>query len=138
MALLLSPMVHAHRLLFPRLKRVSPYEKGNLLAEARRLNRSGYHTAAVATARAAVERRLREMAYARPEWVRPKGSHGVSATARFLFSLGCFNVRTKCLIDSFADKANRVVHGGVTNRRSARALIWRAAQVCSLLEGGAV
>lgn len=135
MALCFAPMVHAHRFLFPRLKRVSPYEKGNLLAEARRLNRSGYHTAAVATARAALERRLKEIAYALPGEERPKGNPGLGGLTRFLFSAGCFNVRTRVLMDSFAVKANSVVHGGHTTRRSARALIWRAAQVMTMLEG---
>jgi hypothetical protein len=137
MALLFAPMVHAHRFLFPRLKRVSPYVKGNLLAEARRLNRAGYHTAAVATARAALERRLKEIAFARAEWTRPKGNPGLSALTRFLFSLGCFNVRTKCLIDSFAVKANSACHGNPVSRRSARNIIWRAAQVMAMLEGSA-
>ena len=136
-SLFVSPMVHAHRLLFPRLKHVSPYIKGNLLAEARRLNRAGYRTAAVATARAAVERRLREIAYARPDWKRPERNLGLGGLSRILFALGAFDGRTRRQIDDFADKANGGCHGSAVSKRTARGIIFRAAQVLSMLEGGA-
>jgi hypothetical protein len=106
-----------------------------VLAEARRLNRAGFHVAAVATARVAIERILREKSFDHPKW---KGSGaGIHCYALFL---ACHKVITRAafyLVESFAKRANSVIHGVHTNRSQAHRLIKHAAAAAALLEGGA-
>ncbi len=134
-SLFASPMVHARRLFSRRLNRVSPFVKGNELAEARRLNRAGYHAAAVVLARIAVEKRFRAMARSNPKW-RGKAST-LDCTIRFCYLKGEISQCCYILARNFKKQANNVVHGNPIDRARAWLLIRRAASILSMVEGGA-
>ena len=134
MALLLSPMVQARRLFSRRLGRVSPFIKGNELAEARRLNRAGYHAAAVVLARIAVEKRFKEKARANPKW---KGkATTLDCTIRFCYTRAGISQSCYVLARNFKKQANSVAHGNQIDRARAWLVIRRAAMIISLMEGG--
>jgi hypothetical protein len=139
MALLLSPLVRVNRFFSPRLEQVSPYIKGNLLAEARSLNRAGYSSAAVAMARMAVERRLLELIRANPKLTNPRRNFGVGTGTSMLVAVKVIAHCDTKLIDTFGAKANKIVHGAATTRMQARKLIIQAAAVLAMLDrkGGA-
>jgi len=118
-----------------KLARVSPFVRGQLLAEARRLNRAGYTVAAVVTARVAIERILREMALAHPEW--NPGRAGISDYSQFLWRVSAVSRDTVNRISGFTKKANSVTHGGPIGRTRAWQIIRRAAAIATVLEGGA-
>jgi hypothetical protein len=118
-----------------RLDRVSPFVRGQLLAESRRLNRAGYTVAAVVTARVAIERLLRELAFAHPEW--NPGKSGLGGYLMFLHRVGAVPSHTLDKANAFAKKANSITHGAPVGRAQAWRIIRRAASVAALLEGGA-
>lgn len=138
MSLLMAPVVRARRLFAPRLEQVDPYIKGNLLAEARQLNRAGYSSAAVALARMAIERRLRELIAENPNLSMPRRFGLGIAVSALLNRKTIQDDEARC-IDKWAAKANNVVHGAFVTRLQARGLVDRAARVLSMLEkkGGA-
>ena len=91
MAFLLSPSVRVNRFFSPRLEQVSPYIKGNLLAEAKPLNRAGYSSAAVVMARMAIERRLHELMDGNPKLTKIKGKPGLGLATMMLLSASTVN-----------------------------------------------
>lgn len=138
MSLLLAPVVRARRLFSPRLERVSPFSKGNALAESRSLNRAGYSSAAVAMARMAVERRLHEIAVQDPRVAEPGTQKGIGRYCTIFIARGVLRRHESQVIESFADKASKIVHGTKTTKLHARKLIVHAARVLSMLEGRGV
>ncbi len=140
MALLSSPLVRMRRLSSPRLERVSPFIKGNLLAEAKTLNRAGYSSGAVVIPRMGIERRLQELMDATPKLLRLKSKPGLGLATMMLLSARVVQKHEAELIDKFGRIANKIVHGAKTTKLQARELIRRAAKVLSMLEkrGGAV
>jgi hypothetical protein len=140
MSLLLAPVVRARRLFSPRVGRISPFVKGNPLAEARSLNRAGYVTAAVFMARMAIERRLHELMVAHPMVTCSKQQKGIHAAATVLLAVKSIQKHEVAVIERFCCKANKIVHGTTTTKLHARRLIVQAGRVLSMLEkkGGAV
>jgi hypothetical protein len=136
MALLLSPMAHARRLLAPRLARVSPFDYGNPLAEARSLNRAGYHAASVMLARIAVEKQLKAVVGAHPKWT-GKRRRNFDEMMRFCHLQGVVNRACYKHCRNFQKQANSVVHGNPVDRARAWFIIRRAATIVSMLSGGA-
>jgi hypothetical protein len=119
-----------------RISEVSPFVRGNLLAEARNLNRAGYTVAAVITARVAVERSLRQLSFTHPDW--RHGDAGIRCYLSFLLKVGIMDRHTSDQIEAFSKKANSVCHGAFVNRLRAWIIIQHAARVTAMLKGGAL
>lgn len=119
-----------------RLERVCPFAKGNALAEARALNRAGYHAASVVLARIAVESQLKSVVGAHPKWA-ARRRRGFDEMMRFCFVNGVLRHDGYKATRSFQKSANGVVHGSPVTRVRAWALIRRASLIVTLLEGGA-
>jgi hypothetical protein len=127
MLTLFSPvtlLVRAYRALRrrPPLKRPDTYCP--MLAEARQLNRAGYHTAAIFTARVALERALSAAVQQRPDFERRRGRPpGITAMAQFLRAVGALDRKTVKVVDGFSERANKVCHGSPVSRGRARSII---------------
>jgi hypothetical protein len=119
-----------------RLRHLTPREQGNLLAEARKLNRAGYVVAAVTTARVAVECALKEVAAADPEW-RAKSKAGLHQIACFLRKQGKLPTRLFKLLGTFGKQANKIAHGYKASRLYARHIIGKAVRIVAAVKGGA-
>ena len=93
--------------------------------------------AAVVTARVAVERVLKAIAFSHPKSRRLRKKSGLMHVTLFLAQVGAVSRQAFNAIRRFSGKANEVAHGGPVTRWSARGIIDRGAKVVVMIAGGA-
>lgn len=108
------------------------------LAEARRLQRSGYYQAAVIQSRVAVEAVLRGAVESHPEWRKNRNSRscGVHCYGYFLYKRAQLPPRAHKSLRSFGKQANRIAHGNNPSRAHAWLIIRQAVRIVSAVNGG--
>lgn len=102
------------------------------------LRRLGYHSAAVFSMRAAIERQLTRLAMMHRDWIHSPRTdrRGIDALTVWLMSRGLLSKSHKRQFQHFAEKANKAAHGKLIDRHESLRLLRQAKQLRQVIDAG--